>query len=216
MQTKLKWMVRGCYYFFVIYAYFILRKSPWQWFYVNTFLAYLSTEAAFHLKAKQNNLIYWPIFLVWLAFYPNAPYTLTDLFHLTSVYPFDASGLMVFNLHMWFYFSNLVAYAFICATMGIWSADYVAKTIIKKLHKAGYFWQTLVVSILLFLGAVGIYIGRFLRLNTTNLITSPKYSLKLILGMWNVKVIAFITLMFLLQLALWFSLTFYRHTNNAD
>ncbi|WP_452219858.1 DUF1361 domain-containing protein [Lacinutrix salivirga] len=108
-------------------------------------------------------------FTVWLLFLPNAPYIITDLFHLRLSNPkfiwldvlvistFAISGLLLF------YFSII---------------DF--KTIINRQFKK--FWQPLFYS-LFFLSSFGMYLGRFLRYNSWEILNHPQL---IILDIWTI------------------------------
>ena len=62
----------------------------------NTILAYLPVEMSLHLSAGRKPIVFWALFALWAIFFPNAPYVLTDYFHLARVdvaYRCDAAAL---------------------------------------------------------------------------------------------------------------------------
>jgi len=98
--------------------------------------------------------------LSWLAFFPNAPYILTDLFHLNH-------GAA---MPMWFDLVLILAFAWTGILFGflsLWDFEKLLKT---KLSRK---WIPLISVGLLFLSSFGIYLGRYLRWNSWDLIHRP-------------------------------------------
>ena len=97
---------------------------------------------------------------VWLLFFPNAPYILTDLFHLR------------FNLAMPVWFDLLLVLSFAWAGLlfgflSLWDIELFLSRFIKRKY------VTLLSITLLFLGSFGIYLGRYLRWNSWDIISQP-------------------------------------------
>lgn len=141
-----------------------LNKSFFYLFLIwNVFLAIIPFAITMYLSSKQNistfKLVVWLI--IWLAFLPNAPYIITDLIHIRIgndsllwldilvVLSFALSGLFLFYLSI-IDMQNLV------------------KSKFEKIPIA-----TLTFSIL-FLCGFGVYLGRFLRYNSWEIISNPQ------------------------------------------
>lgn len=143
----------------------------------------------------------------------DAPYVLTDLFHLARMNPYDlATGLMKFDLHLWLYFTNLVISALACCLMGVWSLEYVTQTLQVRFCKPGLGWRAIIVTVLTIFSSVGVYVGRFLRLHTAYLFLDPGFVIKELVTMWSPRMLAFVFMMFLLQMTVWVSITIGRIT----
>lgn len=100
------------------------------------------------------------IFITWLLFFPNAPYILTDLFHL-----YDDN-----SVPLWYDLIMILAYAWTGLMFGFVSLFNI-ETFLRK-----YISRHIVhfISVfLLFLGGFGIYIGRYLRWNSWDVIQEP-------------------------------------------
>lgn len=100
--------------------------------------------------------------LIWLLFFPNAPYILTDFLHLGSMgdrVPGWYDVLMLF----WFTWTGLM--------LGVVSL-YLMQDIVTR--AAGFVagWAFVVAAAAL--GSVGIYLGRFLRWNSWDLLRRPR------------------------------------------
>ena len=214
MSKRFKWVVRTAFFIYIIYAYLTIYRQEnfFSFLVLNTFLAYLPVEISFHMNEGQSKIIYW------LLFYPNAPYVLTDLFHLARMNPYDAAtGLMKFDLHLWLYFTNLVISALACCLMGVWSLEYVTQTLQVRFRKPGLGWRTIIVTVLTIFSSVGVYVGRFLRLHTAYIFLDPGFVIKELITMWSPRMLAFVFMMFLLQMTVWVSITIGRITiTNLD
>lgn len=97
---------------------------------------------------------------VWLLFIPNSFYIITDLFHLTKfrIAPTWYDLLMIFS------------FAWNGILFGIISLNKVEKIL---LMAGGKNFSFLFVLAVMWLSAFGIYIGRFLRYNSWDIITDP-------------------------------------------
>lgn len=141
-----------------------LNKSFFFLFLIwNVFLAIIPYAVTMYLSTKRNlsKLTLGLGFLVWLAFLPNAPYIVTDLIHIRVgndaliwldvlvVLSFALSGLFLFYL-------------------SIIDMQNVVKSKFKKLPI-----KTITTAIL-FLCGFGVYLGRFLRYNSWEIISDPK------------------------------------------
>lgn len=97
---------------------------------------------------------------IWLAFLPNAPYIITDLFHLKEVQP----SLLWFDTIMLFLF----------ALTGLLAGLYSTLVVHRMLRPLAGSWLTwvLVLSSQVLAG-FGIYLGRFGRWNSWDVLTKP-------------------------------------------
>lgn len=217
MQKKYCWLVRGSFLLYLLYIYLTVysQNQAYSFLLLNTFLGYIPIELAMHLKVKQHSAIFSGILILWLLFYPNAPYVLTDLFHLARFNPYDSrAGLMLFDLKLWLQFTNLVIAALGCSLLGMWSLDYVTTTCLKRRKLENFFFKPLLILIFNLIASIGIYIGRFERLHTAYLFIDPKWTLNEISTIWNEKMFIFVIFMTLIQTLIWLCLTLYRYSNS--
>lgn len=203
MTSIQRWLVRLAYWGFIGFAALTIHDS-FSFLLLNTFLAYIPIELSFWLTSRRSPLIFWLIALIWLLFYPNTPYLLTDLFHLSLLKPYAVNGLLKFNLSMWRDFAYLVAPTVVSTILGTYSVDQVAQQFQQRLHLTKLPAGRTLISIVLFLFAsIGVYVGRFLRLHTIYLLITPQYILEQLAEMWSTKMLAFVLLMWLLQLIIY-------------
>lgn len=129
----------------------------------NLFLAFIPWLAAsiVYVKNIKNKVAIVIIILLWLVFFPNAPYMLTDLVHLGK----DTAAPIWFDIIM------LLSYGFAGLIYGFTSLQMIEEKI-KSVFNLKHASQ---ISIfLIFLSCFGIYLGRFLRWNTWDLVTNMK------------------------------------------
>ncbi|MCY9807225.1 DUF1361 domain-containing protein [Lentilactobacillus senioris] len=215
MNRLQKWAIRG---FYLIWLGILaaLVKPPFTFLILNTFLAYIPIELSFHVgkRKPQNGLLFWLISLVWLLFYPNAPYLLTDLFHLSLLEPYGTNGLLRLDNSMWLNFTLLIVSALPSTILGMWGLGQVNDGIIDRLHLPK--WSTPIgIIILSILSSIGIFIGRFLRIHTIYLFMTPSLFIQPLLNMWSSRAIRFMILLTLVQLIIYWSLHLISSTNST-
>ncbi|AUJ30245.1 MAG: DUF1361 domain-containing protein [Liquorilactobacillus hordei] len=221
MSTTNKWIVRLSFYIFLLYIYITVASHNriYSFLLLNTFLGYIPIEIAMHINSQKKTPVLVVLTVLWFLFYPNAPYVITDLFHLAMLNPYNSStGLMEFNLHLWLKFTNLVTSALGCSLMGFWSLEHVADTILIKFKLWSKTNKIFLVSTLIIFSSVGIYIGRFLRLHTAYLFIDPKEVVSELIQMWNPRMLVFIGFMTIIQLIFYFSFDITRSSlsNNQE
>ena len=140
----------------------------------NLFLAIIPFTITFWLRSKNHikkiHMLAW--FIVWLLFLPNAPYIVTDLIHLK----------LSSNHLIWL--DTMIIVSFACSGLALF---YISIIDMLKLASPYYKKQHLkfLVSTLFLLTAFGIYLGRFLRYNSWDLLQNPlsiAYDIVLILS----------------------------------
>lgn len=114
---------------------------------------------------SQNTIVAALAFGGWLLFFPNAPYVLTDLFHLRSPV----------GVPLWFLFVTLLSCGATGAWLGYLSLAEVQDAVARRWgSRVG--WALAASS--LFVAAFGIYLGRFLRWNSWDVFVHPIALLK--------------------------------------
>ncbi len=123
----------------------------------------------------KHSLFWWLGLFLFIAFLPNAPYILTDIIHfyeavrtLNSVWTLT---LIVVPIYILFIGTGWFSYVLALVNIDRYLQKY-------RLDR----YTSIVELILHLLCAIGIYIGRFIRFNSWNLVTQPKYFLKVLPG----------------------------------
>ena len=98
----------------------------------------------------------------WLLFFPNAPYVLTDLIHL--------DGKQSPLVPEWYDLAMILSVALTGLIIGFLSLERVQGYIAQR---TGVPWSWCFVVVVMFLSGFGIYLGRFLRWNSWDILTRP-------------------------------------------
>lgn len=130
----------------------------------NLFLAFvpyaISQWLGTRIQVLENRWLLALTLLVWLVFIPNTFYIITDLFHL---FDFD-------NAPRWFDLLLIFSFAWNGLLLGLLSIRKV-ETILQAV--SGRSFSLFVVFVVMWLNAFGVYIGRYLRFNTWDVLTKP-------------------------------------------
>ncbi len=128
----------------------------------NLFLAFIpwllsSTIVVFNLKNKFFLII---LIITWLLFFPNSPYILTDLFHLR----------LKTTVPKWYDLILILSFAWTGLVYGFISLMDIENLLVGFINKK---LLNLISILFLFLASFGIYLGRFLRWNSWDVINKP-------------------------------------------
>jgi len=130
----------------------------------NLFLAWIPFALAVFVydrwRRRQTGLLLVALGGIWLLFFPNAPYIATDFVHLRQ----DASA------PYWYDAVTIAAFAWIGLLLGFASL-YLMQTVVRQARGVVAGWVFAVIAI--GLGSLGIYLGRFLRLNSWDALEHP-------------------------------------------
>ena len=130
----------------------------------NLFLAWLPYMISSCIQERaawqKNKLLFTIASLVWLLFIPNSFYILTDLFHLGEHN----------DVPMWFDLALIISFAWDGLLLGILSVRQMEKMVQRFFpgrHELFFIYP------LMWLNALGVYIGRYPRFNSWDIITNP-------------------------------------------
>ena len=137
----------------------------------NLFLAWLPLGMSYMASSVVNKrrfiaLVLTLAVILWLLFFPNAPYIVTDLFHLRHPRA---------NVPIWFDTLLINWFAWTGVLLGVFSL-FIMHDIVRKAFGRITGW--VFVLIVGTLSSVGIYIGRFLRWNSWDIILHPYLRLR--------------------------------------
>jgi len=130
----------------------------------NLFLAFIpwlfSSLMIINENLRKKKIIIVLLLLSWLVFFPNAPYVLTDLIHLKNYR----------SMPEWFDLMLILCFAFTALVFGFLSFWDIENLLSKRISSD---LIPIISSLLMFLIAFGVYMGRYLRWNTWDILRNP-------------------------------------------
>ena len=145
-----------------------LKKYKWNVSFLfliwNLFLAWIPYWIALAIPKIydffKSKIIIAFVLLCWLLFFPNAPYILTDLSHIKTRTP----------IPLWYDVMMILSFAWTGLMLGFLSLFEVQLFLQKFIGKN---MASLMSVIAIFLCGIGIYIGRFQRWNSWDIVANP-------------------------------------------
>jgi uncharacterized membrane protein len=134
---------------------------PWNLFlaYVPYYISTMVTRRA----VTGNRLVTIIGLILWLLFIPNAFYILTDLYHL-------ADGHRNSRVPEWFDLVLILSFAWNGLLLGVLSTRQVERLLAPDASLLG---RLVFLYPVMWLNALGVYIGRYLRYNSWDIVTNP-------------------------------------------
>lgn len=145
----------------LIFRAWLTDSTSYRFLIWNLFLAYIPFLISQQMVRQRQRLTKFMFaFGTWLLFLPNAPYIITDIFHLTNrtFVPLWFDLLLIFSFAM-----NGMLLFFI--------STYQMHSILIKRFSYSIAW--IISSGIMFLTGFGIYLGRFLRFNSWDVLSNP-------------------------------------------
>ncbi len=139
----------------------------------------------------------WFFISLWLLFFPNIPYLMTDLFHLTSLRIYQPGGHFLDDSNAWWSYLLLLLPILLMVFVGMVQVFKIISAV--KLQMI----QKISGIVLSVLSSIAVYIGRFDRVHSIELFIHPMTVLKLLIGNWSVGKFQFVLMFSILQLGIW-------------
>jgi uncharacterized membrane protein len=144
----------------------------------------------------RNKISFVFLFFGWLLFFPNALYILTDIIHLKSSA----------TIPLWFDAILLFTASFAGLALAFASLNNTVRVLQKKFSALT---TNRLAIVFIFFGAIGVYLGRFARLNSWDIIANPFQLLSVtgkvfISAFTDFKTAVIILLLFLVNMLFWF------------
>lgn len=102
---------------------------------------------------------WWGLFLVWLVFFPNAPYLVTDWLYLPH-----------FRAELWYSIGLFLTFSLAGLLLSVTSL-YLVHTLLRQ--RMGQIETGAILALVFLLSGLGVFLGRFLRLNSWDVVTRP-------------------------------------------
>jgi uncharacterized membrane protein len=115
--------------------------------------------AAFSRARRRHDLVVTALLVLWLLFFPNAPYLLTDFIHL-------GEG----PAPLWYDALMLSAFAWTGLLLGFASL-YLVQLIVRRSFGDTVAWLGVLGALVL--ASIGVYVGRFIRFNSWDALLHP-------------------------------------------
>lgn len=145
-----------------IFRYYISDTKVFLFLNWNLFLAIIpflvsTFISKFQVKSKSALVA---LIVIWILFFPNSPYILTDLFHLRArnIVP------------IWYDLIVILSYAWTGLMFGFVSLLQIEKLLSEFLNKN---FIRISSVLFLFISSFGVYLGRFLRWNSWDILSDP-------------------------------------------
>jgi uncharacterized membrane protein len=173
----------------------------------NLFLAWIPFVLAYltHALSWKKPLLYFVLPItafLWLIFFPNAPYILTDLQHLAK----ESS-----NTPLWYDVIIMVWFSWTGLLLGLVSL-YLMHDIIQRTFGRWFGWSF--IFIVSGLSSFGVYLGRFVRFNSWDLLNDPSEIVVTVLGLAidpSMRLVAFTILFAVFYLFVYLTLYSFAH-----
>lgn len=120
--------------------------------------------------------------ILWLFFYPNTFYMLTDIVHMqfTSTVLWNKTSLILYMLYV-----SSILFGVLCGIESV-------KNIVLTFKLKNYYLRLLFIGVLSFISSFAIHIGRYARLNSWDIFTRPKTVISEILDVFSWDAVHFV------------------------
>jgi len=193
----------------MLFAFRVLYTGTLGYIFLNwnlflAFLPWLLTSLA-NLRNIRSRVAVLFVMALWLLFFPNCLYILTDLIHLRRAE----------NAPLWLDFIMVLTFAWAGLCYGFISLIDIER-FLRESFGTGPRLTSVLEVLMIYLAAFGIYVGRFLRWNSWDLVGSPAELVTDVYGRFTsgstaIRIIGFTVLMGTLLNAMYFPLRYLGH-----
>lgn len=214
----------GIYFFFSVAMVFVTNTGLSLWMGINVGFAVIPLLLIVFLRSwflerkMKFDFVFVLVFIIFILFYPNSFYILTDFIHLDqndfyNILP--EAGLYgsfqttyVTNIQPYFILFHIIVSAIIGTFVGIQSLLYLRDILNQKYNNNVL--NHFVIIIMLFLSSLGIYLGRFLRFFSFDILR-PLYLLKTFFSSIEPFTFSFVFFFTILELFIFYSYYYFMH-----
>ncbi|MDC2806458.1 DUF1361 domain-containing protein [Leuconostoc suionicum] len=177
----------------LFFGFVLLTPTHFTFLNWNIFLALLPLDFAIIVNISKRRSIQVIFSLLWLLFYPNTMYMITDFIHLQYV------GIGLTVRMQYFNYAVLAAGVFMGVVLGMLSIELMLKHYFNRRYEI---LQLALIFGLSLIASVGIYLGRFLRLNSWDVFTQTHRVARLVVSSTSMHMLAFVILFAGVQFAI--------------
>ncbi|MFP1609939.1 DUF1361 domain-containing protein [Leuconostoc suionicum] len=177
----------------LFFGFVLLTPTHFTFLNWNIFLALLPLDFAIIVNISKRRSIQIIFSLLWLLFYPNTMYMITDFIHLQYV------GIGLTVRIQYFNYAVLAAGVFMGVVLGMLSIELMLKHYFNRRYEI---LQLALIFGLSLIASVGIYLGRFLRLNSWDVFTQTHRVARLVVSSTSMHMLAFVILFAGVQFAI--------------
>ncbi|WP_248574588.1 DUF1361 domain-containing protein [Leuconostoc sp. MTCC 10508] len=177
----------------LFFGFVLLTPTHFTFLNWNIFLALLPLDFAIIVNISKRRSIQIIFSLLWLLFYPNTMYMITDFIHLQYV------GIGLTVRMQYFNYAVLAAGVFMGVVLGMLSIELMLKHYFNRRYEI---LQLVLIFGLSLIASVGIYLGRFLRLNSWDVFKQTHRVARLVVSSTSMHMLAFVILFAGVQFAI--------------
>ncbi len=161
-RQKYKWLAPMFIFIGGLLTYRVIRTHTIMFLFIpwNLLLAAVPLYISYRLRQTENKRTSAALFAAWLLFFPNAPYIITDLFHLQQR-P---------SIPLWYDLILLFSSAVLGVIVGFLSLVNIERYLAPMIKERTLPW---VILCFFMLCGYGIYLGRYPRWNSWDVIAQP-------------------------------------------
>jgi uncharacterized membrane protein len=159
-------LIFSCGFSFALTLARIIFTGTWMftWLNWNLFLAFVPYYISSWIIRKpwliDQKIKFTALFIAWLVFIPNSFYLITDIFHFELRRP----------VPLWFDLALIISFVWNGIFLGVLSIHQMERIIQVKFNLKNNWFFVLAV---MWLNAFGVYVGRYLRYNSWDIVTNP-------------------------------------------
>ncbi|MFA6258060.1 MAG: DUF1361 domain-containing protein [Candidatus Paceibacterota bacterium] len=136
------------------------RETP-LYLILNLFLAWIPYIISFYFIKKETAVKFFiPLFILWLLFFPNAPYLVTDVMHIVS----SPETFIWYDSLLFFLFGWI---GLLLGTISLFQIHQYLK------NHFNYLISEIIIFAICFVSSFGVYLGRFERWNSWDFFFHP-------------------------------------------
>ncbi len=196
----------------VLFRIFYTGKFTYVYLVWNLFLAWIPFGlsvliASIYMNYNKKTVLIGLLGIVWLFFYPNAPYIITDYIHIRSIkfYLYEDGLFTGFNTDfiVWYDFvmnSTFIITGFLLGFVSLFLLHKVVSDRFSKLSGWSF------VAGILLMSSFGIYLGRFIRWNSWDIVSNPFALMNSVLDNMHIQSLSFTALLSVFLLLIYIGL----------